>query len=215
MRIKCLMLLLLSCSFLISKSEETNSKYGVVDYDAALLSYPEMILIGQKIDSLQKKTVDQLAPKYQELTQINGEMDIAFQKSDSIKYNSLREDGAIIYQEIKLIEQRAQKSENELKAQTQKYINQLDTIISNVGQEQDITLIMPKSPASVSVMNIMYGLPPMVLQKPLYYSEPAVDLTEIVIKKIEERNKSIESSKSASSGKSAGSSQTSKNQKKK
>ncbi len=173
---KLITLFMLLCT-LISSAQ--TPKYGIVDVDSVLQSFPEVKILNQQLDSIRIATYNAIEPLQAQLQEKRFMVEL-LAPNDTLKLKSINEDAELIYQEINLVQQKASRAMNNIYQQGNPFIDKVNESIKNLAERENLTFIMPKRQIP---MYTRIGLE-LYIENPLYYAGEAVDITPILIEEL-------------------------------
>lgn len=182
MKLKNLLILIMSLIALscLAQTKLNTSKYGVVDLDSVLITMPETKDIYQKIDSIRDaayKKAEPIANQFQEKMAQYENLQLS---GDTVALKNLETDAQLLYQELNLIEQKAQRIQSGYQQELYKLFQDIKSNISRIAEKMQLTFVIAKNERPI--YNSL-GLP-MIFESPLYYSGEAIDITDIIIKDV-------------------------------
>lgn len=158
-------------------------KYGIVDVDSVLQSFPEVKKINQQLDSIRIATYTVIEPLQKQLQE---KQYIArfVSPTDTLMMRTLNEDVELIYQEMNLVQQKASRAMNNVYLQGKPYIDKVSESIKNLAERENLTFVMPKQQMPICTRIGME----FYIENPLYYSGEAIDITPILIQELNPDN---------------------------
>lgn len=163
---------------LASQAQSMTARYGVVDMDSILRTIPEIMVLNQKVDSIQMEAIKASNPIGAQLQEKMAQLQNLQFSTDSVSQRSLQEDAQLLYQELNLIEQKARRAAAPFQQEGAKYVEKVTSQIKKTGEELNLTFVMSKEKYP---MYLSFG-GALVFDAPLYYSGEATDITDIIIK---------------------------------
>lgn len=155
-------------------------KYGVIDMDSVLLTIPEIETIQQRIDSTIADAKKKVEPLIHQIQQKEAQIQQLNASGDTASIRSMQEDIQLLYQEYSLTNQKTNRAIAQLQQDGNKHIDIVKARVKEIGEQMCLTFVIPKGKSST--YNAL-GLP-LLMDSPLYYSGEAIDITDIVIKRL-------------------------------
>lgn len=174
--------LLMSMLYVLIAFAQT-PKYGVVDIDSVLQSFPEIKIINQQLDSIKIATDSVFKPLNTQMKEKNFILKFV-SPSDTLKIKTLIDDIKLIYQELELIQQKALRAENSVYQKGQPYIDKINESVKKLAEKKNLTFVIPKQHISVfppKGMIFFIDNPLFYWDNPLFYSGEAIDITSVLI----------------------------------
>lgn len=155
-----------------------NHKFGVVDMDSVLQSFPEVRELNHQIDSIRIATLTTIEPLQ---SQLREKMFLAelLSPNDTIQLKELNGDAELLYQEMSLLQQKGSRAINQLMQSGKPYTEKVNQAIRELAEKNDIIFVIPKRKILV---NPGLGFPfEMLMDSPLYFEGDVIDMTPLLI----------------------------------
>lgn len=154
-------------------------KYGIVDVDSVLQSFPEVKKLNQQLDSIRIATYTAIEPLQKQLQEKQFIAQFV-SPTDTLMKRTLNEDVELTYQEMNLVQQKASRAMNSLYQQGKPYIDKVNESIKNLAKRENLTFVMPKQQMPIYTRIGME----FYIENPLYYSGEAIDITPFLIEEL-------------------------------